>query len=143
MSNNAEKSTNVVSEESRPSEQEGGEAIAPTGPPSECAGPDSSGNLECMIDQVKGAVKDALGSVVQSGSVDQLRGYANEAMGKTKLAVGLAVQSPELTIAGLAQTAIGEVQKLVGEEKNSVDGIDALEPDSETGPDTSSTEPAR
>lgn len=143
MSNNAEKPTNVVNEESRQSQQEGGEAIAPTGPPSECGGPDSPGNLECMIDQVKGAVKDALDSVVQSGSVDQLRGYANEAMGKTKMAVGLAVQSPELTIAGLAQTAIGEVQKLVGEEKSSSDGNDALELGNETGPDASTTEPAR
>jgi uncharacterized protein YjbJ (UPF0337 family) len=55
--------------------------------------------------------------VVQSGETDQLRGYANEAMGKTKLAVGRAAESPDLTFAGIAQVALGAIQRYVGEEK--------------------------
>jgi uncharacterized protein YjbJ (UPF0337 family) len=59
----------------------------------------------------------AFDGVVQSGPSDQLRGYANEAVGRTKLAVGLALRSPELALAGLAQGALGAVQRYVGEAK--------------------------
>lgn len=75
----------------------------------------------CAIDQVKGVVSAALDDLAQSGSADQLRGYANEAMGQTKLAVGLAAQSPELAMAGIAQKALGEMQKFVGEAKRAAD----------------------
>jgi uncharacterized protein YjbJ (UPF0337 family) len=54
---------------------------------------------------------------IQSGETDQLRGYANAAMGEAKLAVGRAVESPNLTIAGIAQVALGAIQRYVGEEK--------------------------
>ncbi|TLG71840.1 CsbD family protein [Methylocystis sp. B8] len=63
----------------------------------------------------------ALDAIVQSGSADQMRGYANQAMGKTKLAVALATQSPELAGAGIAQQALGEMQKFVGEAKLAAD----------------------
>lgn len=69
------------------------------------------------IDPEKCVVTEVVGKIFQSGSSDQLRGYANEAVGKTKLALGLAVQSPELAVAGIAQSALGEVQKFVGEAK--------------------------
>jgi len=69
------------------------------------------------VDEVKSSVTEAIDNIVQSGSTDQLRGYANDAMGKTKLALGMAVQSPELAMAGIAQSALGEVQKFVGEAK--------------------------
>lgn len=48
---------------------------------------------------------------------DQLAGYANEAIGGAKLAVGIAAQSPALAMAGIAQAAIGEIQRIVGEGK--------------------------
>lgn len=63
------------------------------------------------------ALSQAFGDVVQSGPSDQLRGYANEAMGRTKLAVGLALRSPELALAGIAQGALGAMQRYVGEAK--------------------------
>ncbi|MBI1981838.1 MAG: CsbD family protein [Methylocystis sp.] len=50
-----------------------------------------------------------------------MRGYANEAMGKVKVAVALAAQSPELVVAGIAQQTIGEMQKFVGEAKLAAD----------------------
>ena len=42
-------------------------------------------------------------------------------MGKAKVAVALATQSPELVVAGIAQQAIGEIQKFVGEAKLAAD----------------------
>ena len=37
------------------------------------------------VAQVKDSMWEALDNLVQSGATDQMRGYANEAMGKTKL----------------------------------------------------------
>jgi uncharacterized protein YjbJ (UPF0337 family) len=51
-------------------------------------------NAQSAVVQVKDAVASALDTFVQSGSADQMRGYANEGVGKTKLAVALATQSP-------------------------------------------------
>lgn len=82
-----------------------------------------SGGLEVpdqtkpAVELIKGIMTDALDSIAQSGSTDQVRGYANTAIGHTKLAVGLAVGSPELTLEGLAQKALGEAQKFIGEAK--------------------------
>lgn len=89
--------------------------------PIDAASPDLQQDAQSTIDQVKDAVTSALDAVVQSGSADQMRGYANQAMGKTKLAVALATQSPELAMAGIAQQAIGEIQKFVGEAKLAAD----------------------
>ncbi|MBM3642118.1 MAG: hypothetical protein FJX15_12455, partial [Alphaproteobacteria bacterium] len=60
-------------------------------------------------------MREALDSIVQSGTTDQMRGYANQAMGKTKLTLGMATQSPSLALAGLAQIVVGEFQKSIGE----------------------------
>ena len=76
--------------------------------------------------QVKDSMWETLDSIVQSGATDQMRGYANEAMGKTKLTLGLATQSTHLTLTGLAQIAVGEFQKSIGEAKRAEDGKDIL-----------------
>lgn len=83
---------------------------APETPPAAAPQPTASERLNQALSQ-------AIGDAVQSGPSDQLRGYANEAMGRTKLAVGLALRSPELALAGLAQGALGAVQRYVGEAK--------------------------
>jgi len=75
-------------------------------------------NAQSAVDQVKDAVTAALDCLTRCRSADQLRGYANEAMGKTKLAVALATHSPELAVAGIVQQAIGELQKFIGEAKS-------------------------
>ncbi|MBG0800046.1 CsbD family protein [Methylocystis sp. FS] len=75
-------------------------------------------NIQHAIDQVKDAVSVALDCLTQCSSVDQLRGYANEAMGKTKLAIALSTRSPELAVAGIVQQVIGDLQKFIGEAKN-------------------------
>lgn len=92
--------------------------------PIEAAAFDLQENAQRAVDQMKDAMTAAVDAVVQSGSADQMRGYANEAMGKTKLAVALATQSPELALAGIAQKALGEVQKFVGEAKLAADSDD-------------------
>lgn len=76
------------------------------------------------VAQVKGSMWEALDNIVQSGATDQMRGYANEAMGKTKLTLGLATQSTHLTLTGLAQIVVGEFQKSIGEAKLAEDGKD-------------------
>lgn len=83
---------------------------APEAPPAAAAQPTAAERLNQALSQ-------AFGDAVQSGPSDQLRGYANEAMGRTKLAVGLAIRSPELALAGIAQGALGAVQRYVGEAK--------------------------
>ena len=72
----------------------------------------------------KDSMREALGSIVQSGAADQMRGYANQAMGKTKLTLGMATQSPNLTLSGLAQIVVGEFQKSIGEAKTTEDEKD-------------------
>lgn len=76
------------------------------------------------VAQVKDTMWEALDNLVQSGATDQMRGYANEAMGKTKLTLGLATQSTHLTLTGLAQIVVGEFQKSIGEAKLAEDGKD-------------------
>ncbi len=69
------------------------------------------------VAQAKNSMREALDNIVQSGAADQMRGYANQAMGKTKLTLGMATQSPHLTLSGLAQIVVGEFQKSIGEAK--------------------------
>jgi uncharacterized protein YjbJ (UPF0337 family) len=76
------------------------------------------------VAQVKDSMREAIDNIVQSGTTDQMRGYANEAMGKTKLTLGLATQSTHLTLTGLAQIVVGEFQKTLGEAKLAEDGKD-------------------
>lgn len=76
------------------------------------------------VNQVRDSMKVALDSIAQSGATDQMRGYANEAMGKTKLSLGLATRSPNLTLTGLAQVVVGEFQKSVGAAKLAEDDDD-------------------
>jgi uncharacterized protein YjbJ (UPF0337 family) len=56
--------------------------------------------------------------VSEAGETDLLRGYANETVGGAKLAVGRAIQSPELTLEGIAQATLGAIQRYVGEGKS-------------------------
>lgn len=76
------------------------------------------------VAQARDSMRETLDSIVQSGAADQMRGYANQAMGKTKVTLGLATQSPNLTISGLAQFAVGEFQKSIGEAKLTQDEED-------------------
>lgn len=80
-----------------------------------------------VVDQVKGVVTSALDDLRHSGSTDQLLGYANEAIGQTKLAVGLVAQSPDIVVAGIAQKSLGELQKFVGEAKLAAEEIEKPE----------------
>lgn len=73
------------------------------------------------IGQVKETVMDAVEDILQSGTRDQIRGHANQAMGQRKVAIGLAIESPELTIDGIAQKAIGLVQEFIGGAKMAED----------------------
>lgn len=76
------------------------------------------------VSQVKDSMREAIDTIVQSGTTDQMRGYANEALGKTKLSLGLATQSTHLTLNGLAQIVVGEFQKSIGEAKLAEEGKD-------------------
>ncbi|WP_442756689.1 hypothetical protein ACNHKD_08870 [Methylocystis sp. JAN1] len=69
------------------------------------------------VAELKDAVTDAFERLAQTGSVDRLRGYANEAIGETKLSIGLALSSPEIVLQGLAQQALGQAQRYIGEAK--------------------------
>jgi len=88
--------------------------------------PEQSPRPRYSVAQVKDSMREALDNIVQSGKTDQMRGYANEAMGKTKLTLGLATQSTHLTLTGLAQIVVGEFQKSIGEAKQSEEGNDIL-----------------
>lgn len=98
--------------------------------------PGASGELleqaPLPVDRVRDAVASPLGAIAQSGSVDQLRGYANAAIGETKLSIGLAVGSPELALLGIAQKALGQAQRYIGEAKSAAEAdfpaLDAGEP---------------
>lgn len=46
--------------------------------------------------------------------IDKAKGYANEAAGKTKQAIGKATDNDKLQAEGLAQEAKGDLQKGVG-----------------------------
>lgn len=67
--------------------------------------------------QARDSMRERFENIVQSGAADQMRGYANQAMGKTKMTLGIATQSPNLMLSGLAQIVVGEFQKSVGEAK--------------------------
>ena len=49
--------------------------------------------------------------------IDKAKGTANEAIGKTKVALGKETESPELIAKGLAQEAKGKTEKIIGEAK--------------------------
>lgn len=73
------------------------------------------------LEQISDAARDAFsafGEIAQSGATDRMRGYANETVGRAKIVLGLAARSPELTVAGLAQIAVGGVQRAIGEAKD-------------------------
>lgn len=96
-------------------------------PPQHAAeNPGQTARPRYSVAQVKDSMWEALDNIVQSGKTDQMRGYANEAMGKTKLTLGLATQSTHLTLTGLAQIVVGEFQKSIGEAKQSDEGDDIL-----------------
>jgi uncharacterized protein YjbJ (UPF0337 family) len=119
---NVETTTDVVGQTIEEIKQ-GIDALADsTKAPLEAASLDLQENAQRAIDQVKDAVTAALDCLSRCRSTDQLRGYANEAMGKTKLAVALATHSSELAVAGIVQQAIGELQKFIGEAKSIADG---------------------
>lgn len=62
-----------------------------------------------------------------SGTTDKIKGYANEAAGKTKQGIGNAVGSEKLRQEGAAQELKGDAQKLKGDVKNAVkDGADKV-----------------
>ncbi|HEY8124012.1 MAG TPA: hypothetical protein VIF88_01120 [Methylocystis sp.] len=96
----------------------------PTPPEANSVDPEPPARARYSVAQVKDSMWEALDNIVQSGATDQMRGYANEAMGKTKLTLGLATQSSHLTLTGLAQIVVGEFQKSIGEAKLAEDGKD-------------------
>lgn len=51
---------------------------------------------------------------------DKAKGYANEAIGKVKRAVGEATDRPELEAKGVAQEAKGDLQKASGAVKGAL-----------------------
>ncbi len=102
-------------------------ATEPPAPPQEAPDDlDQSTRARYSVAQVKDSMWEALDNIARSGATDQMRGYANEAMGKTKLTLGLATQSTHLTLTGLAQIAMGGFQKSIGEAKLAEDGKDIL-----------------
>ncbi|MBM3563586.1 MAG: CsbD family protein [Alphaproteobacteria bacterium] len=76
------------------------------------------------VAEAKDSMRETFDNIVQSGAADQMRGYANQAMGKTKMTLGIATQSPNLMLSGLAQIVVGEFQKSVGEAKIAEDSGD-------------------
>ncbi len=60
-------------------------------------------------------------------TTDEVQGYANQAAGKVKKAVGDAVDSPKMEAEGHVQEAKGRAQVATGKVKDAVkDGIDRL-----------------
>lgn len=51
---------------------------------------------------------------------DKIAGYANEAAGKIKQAIGDATNNPELEADGAAQEAKGDLQKVKGDVKGAL-----------------------
>lgn len=78
---------------------------------------ETPGQTRSSVAQARDSMRETLDNIVKSGAADQMRGYANQAMGKTKLTLGMATQSPNLTLSGLAQIVVGEFQKSIGEAK--------------------------
>ncbi|WP_292529069.1 hypothetical protein [Methylocystis sp.] len=78
------------------------------------------------VAQAKESMRETLDNIAQSAAADQVRGLANQAMGKTKLTLGMVTQSPDLTFSGLAQIVVGEFQKSIGEAKLTEDGKDVF-----------------
>lgn len=55
-----------------------------------------------------------------SSTTDKIKGYANEAVGKGKQAVGKAMDRPDIEAEGAAQELKGEAQKAVGAGKEAI-----------------------
>ncbi|MBD3760752.1 CsbD family protein [Sphingomonadaceae bacterium G21617-S1] len=55
--------------------------------------------------------------------IDKAKGYANEAAGKTKRAVGDALDRPDIRAEGDAQEAKGDLQKAKGEVKGAINRV--------------------
>jgi len=55
--------------------------------------------------------------------LDKTKGHANEAVGKTKRAIGDATNNPELRAEGDAQEAKGDIQKAKGAVKGAINKI--------------------
>ncbi len=55
--------------------------------------------------------------------IDKAKGYANEAAGKTKRAVGDALDRPDIRAEGDAQEAKGDLQKAKGEVKGVINRV--------------------
>jgi len=56
-----------------------------------------------------------------SDFIDKIKGTANEAMGKAKVAVGNTTDNPELVAKGAAQEIKGKAQKIIGAVKSEID----------------------
>ena len=54
---------------------------------------------------------------------DQIKGYANEAVGKVKQGVGKAIGNDRLRAKGAAQEAKGDAQKAVGKAKGAIKDV--------------------
>ncbi len=54
---------------------------------------------------------------------DKIKGHANEAIGKTKRAIGDATDRPEIRAEGDAQEAKGDLQKAKGAVKGAVNRV--------------------
>jgi len=55
--------------------------------------------------------------------LDKAKGYANEAAGKTKRAIGDALDRPDMRAEGDAQEARGDLQKAKGKVKGAVKNV--------------------
>ena len=55
--------------------------------------------------------------------LDKAKGYANEAAGKTKRAVGDAMNRPDISAKGDAQEAKGDLQKAKGAVKGAINRV--------------------
>ncbi len=55
--------------------------------------------------------------------IDKAKGYANEAAGKVKRAIGEATDRPDITAEGDAQEAKGDLQKAKGDVKGVINKI--------------------
>lgn len=58
-----------------------------------------------------------------SSTTDKISGAANEVAGKTKKAVGKAMDDSELRVKGAAQEAKGKAQKATGDAKDAVKNV--------------------
>jgi uncharacterized protein YjbJ (UPF0337 family) len=71
--------------------------------------------------EINEAIQNLFDEVSEAEETDLLRGYANKTIGGAKLTVGRAIQSPELTLEGIAQATLGAIQSYVGEGKKELE----------------------